>query len=232
MRMIYKYLHISPLAIVLLSLLPVDALAHTVRAMFLGATSDSPTEATLVMGEKVITIPLPRRYLSEEIDLPDSPSRAFILPKAPRPDEEIDPATPRVRFPEESNRSLLLFVPDKTNKVFPVRVISLNTSPEKFPAGHTIMFNLSQANIAGKFGDQQIRVAAGKRKVLKPPSSKTGGYPVQIVCKTSEDADWITICSSTWRHNPKARQLMFISPSEGRKFPRVWTVVDKPQVKD
>lgn len=214
--------------VVLLSiaLFPVNSLARSARAMFMGATGDMPNEATLLIGNEVVTIKLPRRYFSPEVDLPSGAVNAFVLEKPPLPDEEINPKTPVIQFPEGSGRSLLLFIPDPTNDVFPARVIVLDVSATKFPKGHTLIFNFSDANVAGMFGNEKVQVGAGQRAVLKPPLDDVGSYSVRIACKLPSSDEWVKICSSKWRHNPNARQLMFISPS-GRKYPRVWTVLDR-----
>lgn len=223
---------ICVLTLIFIVLLPATSFGRSARAMFLGATADMPKEAILLIGGGLVTVDLPSRFLSPEIELPSAPSTAVVLQTRPLPDEEINPAAPVIRFPEESTRCLLLFIPDASNSVFPARVIVIDASPSKFPAGNTIIFNLSKANIAGKFGDQEVKVGAGQKRVLNPPRSDAGSYPVHVACQISPDADWVTLCSSTWRHHPKVRQLMFVAPHNERKFPRIWTVTDYPQVKE
>lgn len=219
------------LLLALITLLPVTALSRTTRVMFLGGTQDMPSEATLLFGNEVVTVDLPTRFLSPEIDIPNSPSMAYVLKEPPKPEEKISPSAPVIRFPEESTRSLLLFIPDPKNSVFPARVMVIDASPNEFPEGHTVIFNLSKTDIAGKFGDEKVSVKAGQRIVLKPPRSDAGGYPVHIVCRSDPQADWATLCSSTWRHHPKVRQIMFIAPYKDRKNPRIWTIIDRPQVR-
>lgn len=220
------------LTFALLIFLPFGSHARNVRAIFLGATADSPKEATLVYGGEHVTISVPRRFLSEEVDLPSGALRLAVLPKPPPPDVEINPNAPSIVLPEGSNRSLLLFFPDPSNNVFPVRVLVVDASPTSFPVGHSILFNLSNASIAAKFGDQNVLVEAGKKTVVSPPIEGSGSYPVQIAFKNNENSNWVTIASSTWRHYPAARQLLFVTQTNGRKSPRVWSILDRTLVVD
>lgn len=227
MQMIFwKNNYTLALVITLLALSVSTASGRTARAIFVGATADSPKEATLVAGESQVTIPLPRRYLSSEFELPNGALNMAVLANPPLPDTEIDPAAPVLVIPEEYGRCLLLFIPDPRNKTFPARVIAIDTSPSIFKEGHSVIYNLSNFSVAGQFGERQLVVPPRKRRALKPPVSDAGGYPVKIACQASEDSNWITICHSTWVHNPQARQLIFITSSDERQTPRVWSVFD------
>lgn len=227
MKMIFwKNKYTSVLAITLLALSASNSWGRTARAIFVGATADSPKEATLVAGESQVTIPLPRRYLSPEFELPNGPLNIAVLANPPLPDTEIDPTAPKVVIPEDYGRCLLLFIPDPRNKTFPARVVAIDTSPSIFKEGHSVIYNLSNFSVAGQFGERKLVVPPRKRAALKPPVSEAGGYPVQIACQASEESKWITICHSTWVHNPQARQLIFITSTDGRQTPRVWSVFD------
>lgn len=204
--------------------------AVTGRAILLGTGSNIPKTVVLVAGKKQIEIQLPRRNLSAEFTLPPKILKAIVLPKALKPDEVINPAAPTIRIPEKCSRVLLLFFPDPKNKYLPVKVKVIDASAGKFPAGHSMLYNLTRGNVAANLGGKKIRIPPNLSARVNAPRSKNGGYPVTISHKSDRDNTWKVICSSTWMHNTKARQLIFVVPTPGRTVPRVWSVFDLPQV--
>lgn len=229
---IKRILPLRILSAVLLAILQSVATARTARAIFLGATADSPTEATLVFGESHVTTPLPRSSLSAEFKLPGESLSAFVLSeKPPRTDAEIDPYAPSVSFPEDSNRFFLLFLQDPTNEVFPVRVVVVDASVSEFPFGYTTIFNFSDMHIDGQFGDEKVLIQPGGNELIQPPRSDSGSYPVNVSCALANDSEnWIPLVSSTWRYNANVRKLMFVMPHPRRKYPFLWSVDDHPQL--
>lgn len=225
-----RFLFIPLFFAILGGLAPTMGWGVTARAIFLGAGSDSPTSAVIIAGEKKIEIDLPRRNLSSEVKLPNDVLKAAVLSQAPASGEAIDPAAPVVTLPQNSGRVLLLFLPDPKNKVFPVSVRVIDASTAKFPAGHSVLFNLTNHTVAGKFGGKPISVVGGRSKLIDPPRTKGNGYPVLISYKAPQEEKWKVLCSSTWMQSPKSRQLIFVVHPPGRRSPRIWSVFDHPQV--
>lgn len=214
------------IAFILIALVPSSVWAITAKAIFLGATSDSPKEAYLFVGEKSVKVTLPRRYLSSAFELPDGALSAAILPKPHLLDTPLDPATPMISIPENAKHCLLLFLPDPDNPVMPVRAMMIDATGEHFPNGHSRLFNMCTGAVAAKFGSEEVTIQPGTIEHIKPPVTDSS-YRVGIAVRYPKDTKWRVICNSTWVHKPDARQLIFVVPTEGRKYPRVWSVFDQ-----
>lgn len=202
--------------------------ARKARAIFIQPPDSSPEKAFLFTGAVYAEMELPQRNLSPEVKLPDGDITVAILPDKLAANAKVPDGTPTIKIPEAWSRCLLLFFPDPENKVFPARVIPVNASTADFPIGHTLIYNVSTAAIAAKFGDQIVRVMPGKSVSVKPPISGFGSYPVDIECAFPGDTKPTSICSSNWQHDPSVRQIMFVTPAPGYKVPRVWGILDRP----
>ena len=209
-----------------LVLAPSVGAARSVKAIFLGASSHSPVKAHLVMGEKSVEIELPRSYLSGKVEIPDGDLIVAVSPRAPLANTPLDPALPSVQIPESSKSGLLLFLPDPKNKAFPVRVMFIDKSSASFPRGHSLLFNLSGGTIAAKFGDQDVLIQPNKSQLISPPDSDTVDYKTAVAVRYQENERWTVFYRSIWRLNPNAHKLVFVTATPGRKYPRIWSVLD------
>ncbi|MCB1131668.1 MAG: hypothetical protein KDN05_11095, partial [Verrucomicrobiae bacterium] len=205
---------------------------RTVRAIFIQPPDKAPEKALLFMEGGSVEIELPSRNLSPEVDLPAGDLSAFVLSEAPPAGEKPPQGAQLVRIPEAWSRCILLFFPVPDNKAFPARVIPLNASTGDFPLGHTLIYNVSPAKVAAKFGDLRVEVKPGGTASLKPPLARFGDYPVAIDCLFPGDSKPTSICRSQWQHDPEVRQLLFVTPAPGYKVPRVWSILDRPGGKD
>ena len=123
----------------------------------------------------------------------------------------------------------MLFFHDPSNKVFPARIIPVNTSSADFPLGHIVMFNVSPATVAAKFGSAIIQVKPGQSGTVKPTGSIDGDYSIAIDCAYPGDKEPTAVCRSTWPLEKNARQILFVTPVPDQKVPRVWSVLDHPE---
>jgi hypothetical protein len=123
---------------------------------------------------------------------------------------------------------ILLFLPDPSNKLFPARVLPVNASTDKLPAGHTLFYNFTEATVYGKFGNIVVTVKPGKSTNMKPPIDESGSYPVEIDCRIPGEEKTTALARSSWRHSPDSRQIVFIVPPPQGKLPRLWSLNDTP----
>lgn len=202
--------------------------ARTARAIFIQPPAEAPAAAVLATAGQFIDVELPQRNLSAEVTLPDGDLSLLVLREKPLPDTAPDPAAPKVRIPAAWKRCLLIFFPDPSNKVFPVRVIPVNANPDNFPLGHTVIYNVSSASILGKFADKVIRIRPGDSARMEPPVKGPEDYLVAIDSIHKGDARPTAVCRSTWRHDPQARQLLFVTPPASGRVPRIWGILDRP----
>ena len=213
-------------ACLFLALVPATA-ACKVKAIFVQPPDDVPEKAILVVGKKFLEIELPQRNFSPEVELPAGEMLVGVLTTRPEK-PEIPPGAPNFKIPETWTDCILLFFPDPTNKVFPAKIIPVNTSAANFPLGHTVIFNVSFATVVAKFGDITTQIKPGQSVTVKPPRSGSGAYPVAIDCTSPGDTTPVALCRSTWQHEAGARQILFVTPMPQKKNPRVWGVLDRP----
>lgn len=200
--------------------------ARKVRAIFIQPPGQVPEKAVLYSGKEFVEIELPQRNLSPEVNLPDGELVLAVLPDRPAQGSPVPADAPKVKIPEAWKRCVLLFFHDPSNPRFPARIIPVNASTADFPKGHTRIYNVSRATVAARFGDIPVKVEPGQTGSVKPPVSGEGDYPVAIDCAFPGDTTPTAICRSQWRHEPDARQILFVTPVEGYKAPRVWGVLD------
>ncbi len=213
-------------ACLFLAVVPAAA-ACKVKAIFVQPPDNVPEKAVLVVGKKFLEIELPQRNFSPEVELPAGEMLVGVLPARPEK-PEMPPGAPSFKIPETWTDCILLFFHDPNNTVFPAKIIPVNASSANFPLGHTVIFNVSSATVAAKFGEESALVKPGQSVTVKPPRSGSGDYPVAIDCSSPGDNTPIALCRSTWQHEANARQILFVTPMPEQKNPRVWGVLDRP----
>lgn len=205
--------------------LPCEA-ARKARAIFIQPPGGAPEKAVLFSSTRSEEIELPSRNLSPEIQLPAGNLSLAVLTRTPATGEAVNPNSPLVKIPEAWDRCILLFFPDPGNKVFPAKVIPVNASKSDFRLGETLIYNVAPATVLARFGDKTYRIEPGKSTVVAPPIAGSGSYQVSIDCTLPGETQPTAVCRSSWQHEPEARQILFVTPTPGRKIPRVWGILD------
>lgn len=206
--------------------------AREARSIFVQPPQGAPEKAYLVTNTQSIQVDLPTRNFSSEVSLPAGDLTFAVLPKPLEQGQEIPENAPIVRVPKEWSRCYLLFVVDKKNEFFPVRVLPINASGNGFPEGHYQMLNASNATIRARFGKQVVVVKPGKISLVEPPINEFGSYPIRVDCLKPGEKEPSVICQSMWQHDPSARQLVLVTTSPTRSLPRIWALTDVPTPKD
>jgi len=203
--------------------------ARSIRAIFIKGGVNAPKSAVLQIGEKPLDIDLPRRNLSAEVDLPKGALTVAILSKALEAGEQIPETAQKLVIPEAWKRCIIVFLPDPENLNFPAKAALINASDTNFSLGSTLIYNLTQATVIGKFGDKSIVVKARNSAMLKGSTTASGAYPVMIDCLYPDSDKRIAVCRSSWIYYPKDRQILFVLTTPGSKSPRIWGVKDRPK---
>jgi hypothetical protein len=215
---------------------PLEA-SKKVRAIFIEQGNIKHSNVLLFVNGSAIKIELPQWNFSAEVDLPDGELDVAVISTLPAEGKPIPVNSPKIKIPESWSRCLLVFIPDPANKEFPAKVIPVNADSANFPKGNTMIYNLTSATIVGKFGSESVKVLPRKSASYKSPIPDFGNYIADISCYLPGNKESIPICRSNWFHNPKARQILFVTPSSNSKVPRVWGVrdhdiVEKPNKND
>jgi hypothetical protein len=224
-----KFIRGSVIASVcLLAVLPASA-ARKVRAIFIQPGQAVPETAVLHDGKQGFEVELPRRNFSPAAEAPDGDLDLVCLRSEPSAGQALPAGAPRVKIPKEWKRCLLLFFPDPKNPVFPARIIAVNASDDEFKPGESLLFNVSPATVRGKFGDNIVKASPGEKVVIPAPIKRKGDFLVAIDSAMPGDKEPTPICRTTWRHEPDARQILFVTPEPGISIPRVWGILDRPE---
>lgn len=199
-----------------------------VKAIFIQPSDEVPEAAVLCVGEKFAEIDLPRRNLSDAIELEPGDSPIIVLPSKPI-GREIPPGAPDFTIPDSWSNCILLFFHDPSNKVFPAKVIPVNASSADFPLGDTLIYNVSRATVGAKLGTEVVKILPGKSAAVKPPRTGSGSYLAAIDCAFPGDKQPTALCRSTWQHEAGARQILFVVPQSEQKIPSVWGILDREE---
>jgi len=205
---------------------------RTIRSVFIEPQKNAPELAVLQevakegLGGEVLEVKLPQRNLSKKVELPAGALTVAILKTAVNEGEKIPAEAQKITIPENWTNCIVIFFPDRKNKIFPARAVIVNSSDAAFPKGDTMVYNLTNTLFLGDFGSKKLVVNPRKSGLLKAPRDKKVAYPVVLNCRLPKTKQNRVITRSKWVHHPKARKLVFVTPVEGRDLPRVWGLLD------
>lgn len=219
------------LAITLL-LLPSGAIAqnaaskHTCRILFFDAPRGTPKKLHLFDGQKTQEVELSKMNFSPVYVLPGGPLNLRLLSSPPSDPQKIPAEAPSAQVPEKMVDFYLVLTSDPTNKVAPVRMQIIDAGFDKVKSGQMLWFNLTPNTIGGVVGSQRLVVQPNSRTVLDAPSLKTGEYPIQLYFQIPSDDRTHPLCSTSWGHDPRGRNIVFISTAPNSRTPRVRGYID------
>lgn len=219
-------------AVCLIALLSaVSSQGREVRTIYMPGSGAAIATAYLVNLETTVQIEFPQRNLSPEVKIPEGDLVMAVLAAPLDAGAKIPAEAPLVSVPAAWERCIFIFLGDPGNKVFPVRVIPVDSSAAYFPKGNTLIYNLSKTTLIAKFGEKLVTAEPGKSKMFGAPIPNFGAYPVFIDYIPEGKTERRTICRSYWQHDPDARQIMFVIPQEQSETPRVWGTLDNSEDK-
>jgi len=205
---------------------------RTIRAVFIEAPRKAPEIVVLQEVKKeglageVIDVKLPRRNLSAKVNLPKGSLTVAILTNAVGEGEKLPSEAQKITIPENWTNCIIILFPDRKNQIFPGRAVIVDSSNASFPKGDTMIYNLSNVLFRGNFGNKKVIINPRKSGLLKAPRKVKVAYPVLLDCLLPQNKERRVITRTKWVHNPDARQIVFVTPVEGRDLPKVWSVLD------
>jgi hypothetical protein len=218
---------VKTLLIILLVLLPAAAMAqkraskHTCRILFFDAPPDAPKTLYLFDGKASQEIELPKMNFSPVYELPAGPLNLRLLPEPPVDPKKIPADAPSGQVTEKVLDFYLLVTSDPENKVAPVRMQVIDAGSDKLKLGQMLWFNLTPNTIGGVVGTQRLLVKPNCRQVTGAPAPAAGEYPIQLFFQIPHDEHVYPLCSTSWGHDPRSRNIIFIHPDPGSRTPRV-----------
>lgn len=194
---------------------------HTCRILFLNAAHDAPKKLHLFDGAASQEVELPRMNLSPVYKLPSGDLTLVLSPTPYALPEEVDPKAPRVTVPASVKDFYLLVANDSSNPVSPISLQLVPVDDSKFRKGEMLWFNLTQHEVGGKIGKQQLAMKPQSKVYLKEPASKSEDFPVKIAYRVKGKKDLYPLCETKWRHDPRSRNIVFVMQEKGTRTPRV-----------
>ena len=219
-------------ALVLLLLAPATVSAqkespkHTYRILFLDAAANAPETLYLFDGQSSEKVELPQRNFSPVYELRPGALNISLLPGPLNDPKQLPAGTPSAVVAEDMVDFYLLVTSDSKNPVAPVRLQVINASSEKLKPGQMLWFNLTTNTVGGTLGSEKLKIQPGTRLVMNPPMRASGNYPVALYFSIPNDNHLYPLCETYWRHDPASRSLVFVTPVEGSRSPRVRGICD------
>jgi len=203
----------------------------TCRMVFLERTSGSPNQAFIFDGTTNHSVKLSSMNLSDPVTL--SEGTIFISMTSKKiTDLTTLPATaPRVKIPLGSTQLYIIVANDINNKVFPVRLLAIDSSDNKLKQGQTLWINLSNNIVAGRLNQKKFTIAAKKKLITSPPLDKAGYYKTAFAYKPVDKDKYHPIMQKTWWHDPESKYLGFII-NRGGRLPKIFTFRDRLRKND
>ncbi|BDS05909.1 hypothetical protein NT6N_09490 [Oceaniferula spumae] len=186
-----------------------------VRILYFQSPADSPEEAYLYAGPKMIgQTELPRYNFSKTFEIPNAKNkiRLTFLPKPLEEGQKIPRGAPSVIIPTQWQKVLLLVSENKNNSTMPIKVTAINASNNVFGPGSIYMMNLSQLRIGGTIGDQKIDLQPRTVKIVKNPSNTNGVYPTKLYSVHKPGDTPQRFIRQMWGHDNQERKVLFILP--------------------
>lgn len=194
---------------------------HTCRILFLNAANDAPKKLHLFDGATSQEVELPRMNFSPVYKLASGDRTLVLSPTPYAAPEEIDPKAPRVTVPASVKDFYLLVANDSSNSVSPISLQLVPVDDSKFRNGEMLWFNLTQHEVGGRIGKQQLAMKPQSKAYLKEPASKSEDFPVKIAYRIEGKKDLYPLCETKWRHDTRSRTIVFVMQEKGTRTPRV-----------
>lgn len=199
---------------------------RTCRIIFLQRPVDAPKEAHLFDGLASHRVALPGMNFSEVVKLPPGNISLGLTPDPVAAPGDFPKDAPTARIPEGLTDFYLIVVSDPENKILPVRMLPVDAGDQQLKPGQTLWINLTEDAIAGKLGNETLRVPPGKRVVGKAPLPASGYYMAAFAYQSGGEGEYLPIMKKSWWFDANSKSLGFIIASGGR-LPRIFTLRDR-----
>lgn len=200
--------------------------SRTCRILFLAAPDNAPKKILLSDGVKSQEVELPSMNLSDVYGLAPGNITLKLFSHQPPEGQPIPPDAPSVAIPEAIKDCYLLISSDPKNKVAPLRVQMIDADSGSFKAGKMMWFNLSPFEIGGQLGKTNLSIKSNSRIIVEPPAKGVEDYPVRLGYLPATGKRMEPIFSTLWRHDPAARNVIFILMTANSRMPQVRGFVD------
>ena len=198
----------------------------TCRLVFLERTAESPNKAVLFDGTKNHDVKLSSMNLSAPVTLSEGATAIVMTSKKIIDPTTIPTGTPHIKIPTGAKQLYIIVVSDTNNKIFPVKLIAIDSSDSKVKLGQTLWINLSKNLVAGRLNHKKFTIAPRNKLITSPPLEKAGYYKTAFAYKPVGKDLYHPIMKKTWWFDPKSKYLGFII-NRGGRLPKIFTFRDR-----
>jgi hypothetical protein len=200
--------------------------ARTCRILFLSAPDNAPKSIFLSDGASVRKVELPSLNFSDIYALGAGEITLRMFSQPPAEGQPLPEQAPKVNVAEAVKDFYLLVASDPSNSIAPLRMQVVDANPENFRAGQMLWFNLSPFTVGGQVGKNSLNMKPNSRFIADAPAAGYEDFPVKLGYVPIPNQQAELLCSTTWRHDPTVRSVVFITIPAGGRAPRVQGFVD------
>jgi len=84
-----------------------------------------------------------------------------------------------------------------------------------------LWYNLSSHRVGGKVGQKTLDLPPNSKTLLDAPADRNEDYNVKIGYVPEAESVARPLCETTWLHDPRSRNLLFVIPVPGSRAPRI-----------
>lgn len=201
---------------------------RTCRIIYLMRDGDDPTEAYLFDGSMSHKVQLPSLNFSEVIKLPSGNITVGMSQDSVDAPEAFPEGAPTVAIPEQVTDVYLLLHKDPENKVFPIKMRTLNIDDKNLKPGQTLWINFSKHTIATRMGEERIVIPPGKISISSPPLKQSGYFMAEFAYRKNSEGSFLPVMRKSWWFDATSKNLGFIIDT-GARMPKIFTVRDRRQ---
>jgi hypothetical protein len=201
---------------------------RTCRIIYLMRDGDDPTEAYFFDGHMSHKVQLPTLNFSEVIELPTGNITVGMSPESVDVAAGFPDGAPTVAIPEQMTDVYLLLHKDPENKIFPIKMRTLNIDDKNLKTGQTLWINLSSHTIATQMGEEKIVIPPKKISISSPPLKKSGYFLAQFAYQKDSQGPFLPVMKKSWWFDATSKNLGFIVDT-GARMPKIFTVRDRRQ---
>lgn len=184
------------------------------QLVFFGESKSLPEKVSIYEPDfEMQDVTFSQHSFSETFTVKSSVTQLYLLKKGsvvdPKQPNSLSSA-PSVILPEGWNKILLIALPDKSNKRFPVKIIPICANDDVFNNGDLLFCNYSNVAVAGKLGKHKLALKVGGQKKFSdptPPGKKQ--YVVKLDTVDLEKSTKNMFLRRIWGYN-KLRRSLFI----------------------
>ena len=199
---------------------------RTCRIIYVERPEDAPTEAYLFDGKQSHKVLLPSLNFSEVIDLPAGEITVGMSTQSVDAADAFPDGAPTAKIPEQLTDLYLLLYKDPENKVFPIKIKTLNIDNKSLKPGQTLWINLSKHRIAAKMGKEEVFIEPKKITISTAPLSSSGYFLAQFRYQREGQGSYLPIMKKSWWFDATSKNLGFVLDT-GAKMPKIFTIRDR-----